>query len=239
MPDINLHSGGELVDFDTLRMMKTPEPTATHHPLPHSELVDMVRYALGYHNHTIIEEHHALDKEGDRYFGLMTLQSPYGEYTDVLGLRNSHDRTFPIGLAFGSRVFICSNLAFVSDHVIKRKHTKNSKRDLPGLVAQVIEPLGRERQQQHEKFQTYQNTVLSDRDADHLFMELYRRGVINVTRIANVASEWQNPSHDWGGKTAWRAFNAVTFALTGRMAERPEAGERLHQTIDGICEALN
>src|SRR5437868_4477501 len=43
--------------------------------------------------------------------------------------------------AFGSRVFVCSNLAFIGDHVIKRKHTANSKRDLPGLVSEVIEHL--------------------------------------------------------------------------------------------------
>jgi hypothetical protein len=54
---------------------------------------------------------------------------------------NNHDKSFPIGIAFGSRVFVCDNLAFVGDRVIRRKHTSKAKRELPGLVTQIIEPL--------------------------------------------------------------------------------------------------
>jgi len=234
-----LHCGAEEVPYEQLAMLPMPPATPTYCPVSHKDVVDMVRYSLGFYGHEIIEEKHAITERGERYFGLMVLQSPYGDYQDTFALRNSTDKKFPIGLAAGARVMICDNLSFFGDFTVKRKHTPRARRDLPALVAEIVEPLGQRRQQQHEKFQTYQNTVLSDRDADHLFMELYRRGVINVTRIANVASEWQNPSHDWGDKTAWRAFNAVTFALTGRMAERPEAGERLHHVIDGFCEPIN
>jgi hypothetical protein len=62
----------------------------------------------------------------------MTLRSPYDDYTDTVGLRNSHDKSFPIGIAFGSRVFVCDNLAFHGEHVIRRKHTVKAKRELPG-----------------------------------------------------------------------------------------------------------
>lgn len=103
----------------------------------------------------------------------------------------------------------------------------------------MVEALHQERQQQHEKFSIYKDTVLTDADADHLIMEMYRRGVINVQRIANVAAEWENPSHDWGEKSAWRLFNAVTYSLTGRMAEAPEKSERLHEVIDSTCEVMH
>jgi hypothetical protein len=68
-------------------------------------------------------QHHAITPDGARYFGMLTLRSNYGDYGDLVGLRNSHDKTFPIGIAFGSRVFVCDNLAFIGDHVIRRKHT--------------------------------------------------------------------------------------------------------------------
>ena len=41
------------------------------------------------------------------------------------------------------------------------------------------------------------------------------------------------PSHNWGDKTAWRLFNAATFALAGRVAEKPDLTKRLHEVIDG------
>lgn len=226
-----MHCGAEAIDAPMLAQLETPPATATHHPIAHTDVVQMVKYALGFHGHEITEEHHFITEGGDRYFGALTLQSPYGDYTDLVALRNSHDKKFPIGIAVGARVFVCDNLSFVGDHVVKRRHTPKAKRDLPGLVAGIVEPLHLERQAQHEKFALYQGTELTDAEADHLVMELYRRGVINVQRIASVAAEWQTPSHDWGGKTAWRLFNAVTYALTGRMAEKPDHSERLHDII--------
>jgi hypothetical protein len=68
---------------------------------------------------------------GARYFGLLMLRPPYGDYGDLVGLWNSHNKSFPIGIAFCSRVFVCDNLAFIGDHVIKRKHTFKAKRELP------------------------------------------------------------------------------------------------------------
>src|SRR3954462_14276547 len=51
----------------------------------------------------------------------------------------------------------------------------------------------------------------------------HRRETINVQRIADVLKEWEEPTHEpWGGWTAWRMFNAATFALTGRVMERPD-----------------
>ena len=48
-----------------------PEATATHLPLPHHELVELVRYTLGFYGHEITEEAHACTPDGARYFGLM------------------------------------------------------------------------------------------------------------------------------------------------------------------------
>jgi hypothetical protein len=236
---LNLHKGGELVTLDQLRAVPVPSATESHMPLPHIDLVSMVKYALGYFGHEVVEEHHAIDYDGMRYFGLMTLRSPYSDYADTVGLRNSNDRTFPIGIAFGSQVFVCSNLAFVGDHVIKRKHTANSKRDLPGLVAEVIEPLQAQRIAQNQKLLHYQASPISDAVADHAIMEMYRRDVIGVQRIADVHEQWQNPTHEWGSKTAWRLFNAATFALAGKVTERPDLTRQLHTVIDSTCERLH
>jgi hypothetical protein len=121
----------------------------------------------------------------------------------------------------GSRVFVCDNLAFHADHVIRRKHTANAKRDLPGLVSEVIEPLHLARKEQAEKIERYKALALPDPLADQAIMAMYRLGVINLTRIANVLTAYEEPPHDWGDKTPWRMFNAATFALAGKVAENP------------------
>ena len=56
----------------------------------------------------------------------------------MLGLRNSHDKTFPAGIVAGSAVFICDNLAFSGEVKLARKHTTHITRDLPRLVQSAV-----------------------------------------------------------------------------------------------------
>lgn len=234
-----LHAGAEAADYAALRALTTPDATASHVPIPHHSVVDMVKYSLGFFGHELVSEDYGVTPDGNRFFGVLTLKSPYGDYTDMVGLRNSHDKKFPIGIAIGSRVFTCDNLAFYGEHVIKRKHTVNAKRELPGLVAEVIEPLGLQRKQQHDTFERYKATPLLENLVDQAIMQMYRRDVINVTRIADVLDAFEHPQHDWGSdKTAWRLFNATTFALTGKVTENPRVTRDLHDIIDGVCEVV-
>jgi len=198
----------------------------------------MVKYSLGFFNHEIAEENYALTADGLRFFGVFSLRSSHGDYSDTIGLRNSNDRTFPIGISFGSRVFVCDNLAFIGDHVIKRKHTANAKRDLPGLVAAVIEPLAAQRAVQAEKLAHYKAVEFNEDHVRSAIMWMYLERVINLQRIPDVHNAWLAPPHDWGPPSAWRLFNAATYALHGRVAENPRATRTLHQVIDGTCELV-
>jgi hypothetical protein len=234
-----LHAGANAVSYDALRAVHTPSGTDTHVPIPHHELVQLVRYTLGFFGHEITEEAHSVTPDGDRYFGLMSLRSAYSDYTDTLGLRNSHDKSFPIGIAFGSKVFVCDNLAFIGEHVIRRKHTVKARRELPGLVTEIVQPLQAQRIAQNTKLLAYKAAPITDDVADQAIMQMYRKDVIGVQAIGHVLKAYEEPPHDWGDKTAWRLFNAATFALAGKVAERPDLTKSLHQVIDGTCERLH
>jgi hypothetical protein len=233
-----LHRGATEIDFAGLRELETPEPTSSHVPIPHFRVVDLVKHSLTYYGHTITEEHFGVTEDGARFFGLLTLRSEYGQYTDTLGLRNSNDKSFLVGIAFGSRTFVCDNLAFIGEHTIKRKHTAKLKFELPGLIANIVEPLAERRQEQRLVFERYQRTPLLQHQADNAIMQLWRDDVIGVQRIADVHKQWQEPDFEWGGPTAYRLFNAATFALTGRVAENPAITRKLHAVIDGVCETV-
>ena len=238
-----LHAGAKPVDYEGLRNLPVPLATASHVPVAHIDVVDRVKYALGFYGHKVTGEDYGVTEDGARFFGVLSLESEYGDYTDTVGLRNSHDKRFPVGISIGSRVFVCDNLAFSGDHVIRRKHTANVKRDLPGLISEVIEPLKQKRLAQANAIQAYKGEELSEAQADHLIMQLYRKGVINVTRIADVLGAYENPPAElgadpWGGKTAWRLFNATTYALAGKVAEDPRQTTLLHSVIDAEFEVI-
>ncbi len=233
-----LHAGSEEVSFDDLTQVETPEATRTHVPIAHHQVADRVRYALFYYGHEIINEQYGVTPDGMRFFGVLSLKSKYGGYEDTVGLRNSHDKAFPIGISLGAHVFVCDNLSFMAEHVIKQKHTVNAKRDLPGLVAEVIEPLADARVLQQQTFELYRETPLSIDQVDHTIMEMYRCGIINVQRIAQVEKEWESPSFEemvLEDRNAWRLFNAATFALDGKVVGNPAITQKLHQVIDTVC----
>jgi len=235
-----LHCGADEVPFQALQEAFTPEATRSHVPIPHHNLVSLVLYALTYHGHEVVEQHHGITPDGMRYFGILSLKSKYGDYTDTVGLRNSHDKKFPIGISMGARVFVCDNLSFMGEHVIKRKHTANAKRELPGLVMEIVEPLADARRAQQIVFDRYKETEVNPLMADFAIMEMYRQGVINVQRIADVHNEWNEPRFEgFEDFSAWRMFNAVTHALEGRIAENPTATQKLHNIIDGVCERVH
>jgi hypothetical protein len=160
----------------------------------------------------VTEEHHGITEDGMRYFGVMMLRSQYGGYEDSIDLRNSNYKSFPIGISCGCHVFVCDNMAFQADQVIRRKHIAKAKRDLPGLAAEVVEPLADARELQQRTFDRYRKTHLNLVQSDHAIMEMYRQGVVNIQRIADVHQEWERPSFpemEEGGITAWRLFNAA------------------------------
>jgi hypothetical protein len=233
-----LHAGAEAINYDGLRALATPEPTQTHVPIPHFRVVDLIAHSLAYFGHEVVEQHFGVTPDGLRFFGLLTLKSEYGSYTDTVGLRNSHDKRFPVGIAFGSRVFVCDNLAFIADHVVKRKHTLRALRDLPYLVGQLVEPLALQREAQAKTFAKYRERMLTDMLADHVIMELYRQGVVNIQRVPEIVEGFHKPPHEeWGDHTAWTLFNATTAALNGRVAENPGSTAQLHKVLDAVVDS--
>ena len=64
------------------------------------------------------------------------------DHSLVVGLRNSHDHSFCLGVSLGSRVFVCDNLAFSGEVRVARKHTNRIAFDLPKLVNGAVGLLG-------------------------------------------------------------------------------------------------
>ena len=104
---------------------------------------------------------------------------------------------------------------------------------MPGPVTEIVAPLQQLRIAQNGKLLSYKTHALTDMQTDHALMEMYRRDIIGVQAIAHVLHAYEDPPHDWGDRTAWRLFNAATFALAGKVAERPDITRSLHQVING------
>jgi hypothetical protein len=216
-PNLMLHCGASAVDRLDIGNVILPPTTRTYCPVGHDTLLDLVEDKMsevGFHFGT---EAHGMTKNGDRYFGLIHLLngSNSEDHALVMGVRNSLDKKFPAQLAFGSQVFVCDNLAFTGEITVGRKHTTNIMRDLPNLIGAAVSNTAAMRDNQDQRFETYKHSTLTDLRAHNLIIELLRLGAINTSRVKKVVEQWHDPIHDFGGKTVWRLFNAVTEALKG------------------------
>lgn len=219
----------ELIDVDL------PPATKTYQPISHTDLVDIAEDSARDLGFAFGHQHHGLSHDGARYFGVVELRdsAPDSDYALMLGLRNSLDKRFPAGLAFGSQVFVCANLCFGGEIVIKRKHTAFILRDLPNMVYSAMENVASFKFVQDARFETYRETKLNDRDADHLIMNMLRNQVINTSRVETVVKEWDEPTFDHGPRTIWRLFNAVTQAYKGmNIHELPQRAMGLQVLCD-------
>lgn len=234
MTNLMLHCGAAAVEKEQLLQVTTPEPREGWMPIDHYSLVTQVEQALASEQYQIVNQTHALWRDGDRYFGMFELSN--GEdYSTIVGLRNSHDMSFAAGLVMGSNVFVCDNLAFSGEIRISRKHTTHIMRDLPQMVNVAVGRLSAAHMSQDMRIAAYKDAELSDLEADHLIVQMLRAQILVPTKVKGVVAEWDNPRHPehvQAGRTAWRLFNAVTENLKGNLQQLPRRTMALHGLLD-------
>ena len=123
-----LHTGAHPVQREQLAAIVTPPRTSSWVPISHGHLVDGIQGSLERAGLTVITEAHGLTRDGNRYFGLLQVANGHNpdDFGLVVGVRNSHDKTFPAGLVVGASVFVCDNLSFSGEVKLARKHTAMS-----------------------------------------------------------------------------------------------------------------
>jgi hypothetical protein len=155
------------------------------------------------------------------------------DYCWVLGIRNSHDKTFPAGIAAGAQVIVCDNLSFSGEVKLARKHTRFIIRDLPRLVQSAVGKLMDRWHHQDTRLATYKLADIDDRTAHDLVIRACDVGVVPNRTIPEVLREWRQPQHaEFEPRNAWSLFNAFTEALKGNLIELPRRTEALHGLLD-------
>ncbi len=233
-----LHAGASKVERDQVSLVQTPGRTNSWVPVPHDRLLTLVERSLTNAGLDIVSQAHGLTRDGSRYFGL--LQVANGTNPDsfglVVGVRNSHDKSFPAALALGAQVFVCDNLSFSGEVKLARKHTSRIERDLPQLVNRAVGMLADLRGKQEQRFLTYRKTELSNTEANDLTIQALDAQVVPVTKIPDLLKEWREPRHpEFAERTAWAWFNAVTEVLKGNIGQLPKRTQALHGILDAAC----
>lgn len=241
MRELNLclHSGGNTATLEEVRAVNTPAPEGIWHPVAHGVLYDQVVSAMDTLHMRIVKEQHALAKDGLRYFSLLQVGNGAEDkdFAFVLGLRGSLDKTYAAGIAVGSGVFVCDNLAFSGEITIARKYTTNIERDLPILAARAVGKLGAAKVDMEKRIEAYKAEVLRDSTANDIIIRSLDCGAITTTRIPEVLGQWRKPKHEeFAPRTAWSLFNAFTEVMKeNSLFQLPKRTQSLHALFDMEC----
>lgn len=234
-----MHCGARAVERPALGLVKTPAATPSWQPIAHLGLIEQVEKALAASRLTIVNQAHSLSQDGSRYFGLMHIRNGHenNDYAWVMGLRNSHDKTFPAGIVAGTQVFVCDNLAFGGEVKFARKHTRFILRDLPQIAERAVARLVEKWHTQEKRIAVYKEHKIADRDAHDLIIRALDIGVIGSRAVLLVLGQWREPVHEaFAPRTAWSLFNGFTEAMKGdSLMLLPKRTEALHGLFDGFC----
>jgi hypothetical protein len=235
-PNLILHCGAAAVDRREVEAVPTPLATSTWTPIPHRRLIERVEATLVANALTAGAFAHSLSHNGARYFGLIEVRNGENpdDYCWVLGLRNSHDKSFPAGVVAGASVFVCDNLSFSGEVKLSRKHTRFIVRDLPQLVEAGIGRMLEKWHAQGVRFDAYKTKRLNTVTAHDLIIRATDVGVCSNRMIPDVLQEWRNPRHEeFAAGNVWSLFNSFTEALKqASLADLPKRTEALHALLD-------
>lgn len=215
MEGLIVHAGASRVGRQELCALPTPDRTDTHRPIPHHTIVEAVLESLAYRNLSVVSDEYAVTSDGMRLFGFLALNLEHEGVRLAIGLRNSHDKSFSLGIVAGYRVFVCDNLAFHGSFTaLAKKHTKNV--DLVEVVAMGVDRVQRHFQRMTEEIDAWRGFSLPDPSAKSVIYDAFVAGGLDAPKhlASKVHHHYFEPEYDeFRPRTMWSLSNAFTSAF--------------------------
>ena len=248
--NLNICGGNRtLVEFGKVQAVPTPlatmrskpnkrtgELAVSHQPISHDELIVRTRDSLTQKGFTIQDEVHSLARGDQHYFGLFAVDHPNRVATDrgcVVGVRNSHDKTFPAGLCAGDAPFVCDNLIFTNTIKLARRHTRNILNDLDFMIGRALGKLFGFWHGQDNRINAYKDFDLSNSQVNDLVIRACKAGALPKSKIIDVVNQWESSDHvEFKDRNMNSLYNAFTEIYKGNLVALPNRSDALHSVLD-------
>ena len=217
------HCGASAVSKEDLQTIEAPEATKTWYPVRHRDVLTCVEETLDKSGFQIRKSQLSVSNSNHRFFGVLDIEAPLADgVTLSVGVRNSNDKSFPIGFCVGNRTFVCDNLAFSSEVVISKRHTRFGNDRYQEGVAAAIERLNEYRELETQRILTLQSTALPDATAESVVLRAWEKGIVGTRLLRPLLDEWRKPTFDeFQERTAWALLAAFTHIVKPRQRRYP------------------
>jgi len=205
MGESTLIASTEKLTRQQLQLVPTPPGTATHRPVPHSEVVEALIETLGFRHIGVVKDEFAISKDGMKMFGVLDLDTGMHGCGFSIGIRNAHDKSMRLAMTVGYRVFVCENMAFSGDfQPVLAKHSKHfalnnalsigvdqMQRNFDGMRKQV--DTSEENLLWYRDWQLQQQSALPAAEVDRLLIDQETKFLKAAGNIIDITPEEQEP----------------------------------------------
>lgn len=239
------HCGARVVTRDELALVKAPPATATWFPLSHVQVLERVEQQLAEAGFHAGPARYSLARGDHRFFGVINTTATLASgVTLAVGVRNSTDKSLPIGFIAGHHVFVCDNMAFRSEILVVRKHTRNGELRFAEAMARAIQQLTQFREEEALRVRRYQTTLLLPERRDSIILQAFEEGIVSSRQLPAVIVQAKRPDVEYGADvdSAWTLMQAFTWVLADVLKANPQrfaaATMRLQHLLDKRLEPV-
>ena len=205
------------IERSQMDYLKEPESMGRFHkPYPFGEYLGDIHAALRRHEIVVTDEEYVIQKDEQRMFGMMVVESPAKDWQLTLGVRGSHDQSIPRGIALGTNVMVCSNLCFSGELFTgKAKQTINNSERILHLIDEGVSSIKPAYAIQEHQFDMLQSIEMTEQQVSDTIIQAFRRGALSGAQVGAAVKEYDKPSYaEHGhGTNTWKLFNAFTQAI--------------------------
>lgn len=217
------HCGARVVEREALKEINAPPATETWYPVRHEDVLDCVEETLDASGFAVRRAQLSVSNFDQRFFGVLDIESPLSDgVTLSVGIRNSNDKSFPIGFCVGNRTFVCDNLAFSSEIVINKRHTRFGSDRFQEGIASAIGSLNQYRDVEARRIEQLQSARITDVAAESAILKAWDKRIIGTRMLRPLLDEWREPAFDdFTDRTAWSLLAAFTHIAKPRQRRYP------------------
>jgi len=209
------HTSTELLTRGELVKILPPEPTDTHKPIAHIDLVNSLLETLSFRHINVVKDEYAVSTDGMKLFGVLDLETTFDEARFSLGIRNANDKSMRLALTVGYRVFVCDNMAFHGDFTpVLAKHSKHF--NLQDALAVGIDRIQRNFEPMRQQVETWRGLQLTDDCARLTIYRAFIEGDLDAPKHLDrlVHQHYFEPKYpEFSSRTFWSLSNAFTSAF--------------------------
>ena len=222
-----------------VRAVPEPEFTDTWHPLSHDKVLTAIEKAVEVSQIPVVRKEYSLNQDGNNMFGVWNLDVQNNGTAWAMGIRNSLNKKFAVGVCAGSHVMVCDNLAFTGQFVEFHKHTSSlDMAELDALASRAIAGVTKKMDIFTKWHMNLKNFHLENSVFKILTFESMKKGVFAPSKFKRFLDCYDEENIQTESSESLYAFHgAITRLMRGEsLFQVQQESDKLNQVIDDYMD---